>query len=447
MNQSRFDHLLDGMVAGILTESEQAELDQLIVQDPAAARQVARMFNLGRELTDCLRPSSQRLPVEMRHPNIKRPTSATKPSIRRPSQRLTLVPLPRFMAIIAVLAALVVVVVVLTNPPEARDNWIEGQVEIIRIGQDASHQSLSAGTQIHANGQATLFFADGTRVQCNPGTHLTLDQGPGKQLHLNNGVVHARVAKQPSETPFIIKTAHAQLSVVGTSFTLSAQQNQTELVVDDGAVRMLAPGIDLIVSRGQRQVVVRPAVTTPLAAIRQEKIIAHDAVWAFRDDGIQPDINWQQPGFNDHLWGRGAAPLGYDRDEERKIFATHIGSRNSSVITCWFRHEFQCDNPEDIQNLIIRFQRDDGAVIYLNGQEVMRSSMPEGLITPQTLALREFKGRNQDHIYVNKIPASALRKGRNCISVEVHQISADSTDLLFSLELKAEVAQKAGAAP
>ena len=65
---------------------------------------------------------------------------------------------------------------------------------------------------------------------------------------------------------------------------------------------------------------------------------------------------------------------------------------------------------------------DDGAVIYLNGQEVSRLNMPEGPIdfaTPAASSVRdaEFTGEV-------RLAATQLQVGRNVLAVEVHQSAA-----------------------
>ena len=68
---------------------------------------------------------------------------------------------------------------------------------------------------------------------------------------------------------------------------------------------------------------------------------------------------------------------------------------------------------------------DDGGVIYLNGIEIWRSNVPvtsevgNASFTPAPIIL----------------PATALLKGANVLSAEVHQFSGGNTDLLFGAEL------------
>jgi hypothetical protein len=76
-------------------------------------------------------------------------------------------------------------------------------------------------------------------------------------------------------------------------------------------------------------------------------------------------------------------------------------------------------------------------VVYLNGVEVFRSNMPEGLIEYATLAfLAQDDGAG---IFARPIDRSLLISGDNLLAVEVHQNAATSSDISFDLELAANV--------
>ena len=68
---------------------------------------------------------------------------------------------------------------------------------------------------------------------------------------------------------------------------------------------------------------------------------------------------------------------------------------------------------------------DDGAVIYLNGTEIWRANVPP---TSEVTAPKFTVGPVV-------IPGTALVKGTNVLSAEVHQFSGGNTDLLFGAEL------------
>ena len=101
--------------------------------------------------------------------------------------------------------------------------------------------------------------------------------------------------------------------------------------------------------------------------------------------------------------------------------------------TYYFRNEFDFSGPAEQAELALRLLVDDGAVLYLNGEEVYRHNMPAGEVTYETLALTEVG----DATFAEgiKLPTGALRQGTNHLAVELHQSAPDDADALFGLEL------------
>ncbi len=160
-------------------------------------------------------------------------------------------------------------------------------------------------------------------------------------------------------------------------------------------------------------------------------LVAQDAVWRYRDNGQDPGPTWQTLALDDSGWPTGPAPLGYGGGGE----ATVVGYGSSSsdkYITTWFRRGFQVDNPALWQSIQVSLHRDDGAAIYLNGTEILRSNLPSGTLLPSTLA----SSTSSDTVaVVATVPTSLLQVGDNLLAVEVHQRSAGSSDIAFDLAL------------
>ena len=85
--------------------------------------------------------------------------------------------------------------------------------------------------------------------------------------------------------------------------------------------------------------------------------------------------------------------------------------------------------------LDLRLLRDDGAVIYLNGTEVFRSNMPDGPILSSTLASSGVAGDLENTFYHTMIDPDLLVDGVNVLAVEIHQVTPESSDISFDLEL------------
>ena len=100
------------------------------------------------------------------------------------------------------------------------------------------------------------------------------------------------------------------------------------------------------------------------------------------------------------------------------------------------RREFDV-NVSDSTNvlLLLRLLIDDGCVVYLNGQEVVRQNMPQGEISHDTWASEAINNAAERAWTPYLFSAAGLANGRNLLAVEVHQKSATSTDIRFDLEL------------
>ena len=157
--------------------------------------------------------------------------------------------------------------------------------------------------------------------------------------------------------------------------------------------------------------------------------------WRYLDEGTAPATTWSsRTGFDDTAWAQGRARLGYGGDAE----ATLIGygaQASSRHITTWFRKRFSIADPSSIFSLLLRLVRDDGAVVFLNGTEILRSNLPAGTITPTTLATSDVAGLAEQEVVDAIVPAGLLVAGENVLAVELHQATASSTDVGMDAEL------------
>ena len=71
----------------------------------------------------------------------------------------------------------------------------------------------------------------------------------------------------------------------------------------------------------------------------------------------------------------------------------------------------------------------DGAIVFLNGTEWVRSNLPNGAITPSTLALSIVDGAQEGEFLAFDVDPSLLVDGQNVLAIELHQSEANSSDL------------------
>jgi hypothetical protein len=163
-------------------------------------------------------------------------------------------------------------------------------------------------------------------------------------------------------------------------------------------------------------------------------ITAGTSRWKYLDDGSNAGTAWTSPTFEDVSWAGGAGQLGYgDGDETTILTAAAAGSTHP--ITTYFRHAFTVADPGRFLELELRLLADDGAVVYLNGTEVVRQNLPAGAVDFKTLTTTSISGTAENAFTTYRIPSTHLVAGTNVVAVEVHQSAANSSDLGFDLSL------------
>ncbi len=162
------------------------------------------------------------------------------------------------------------------------------------------------------------------------------------------------------------------------------------------------------------------------------------SIWKYDDTGVALDtIDWTSLEYDDSAWAFGQAKFGFGDDNENTTL--DFGpDENNKIPTYYFRKAFSVADPTGIDSITLSLLRDDGAIVYLNGVEVFRSNMPEGEVTFSTPASSPVSGADEGQFFNTKIPAN-LNEGMNILAVEVHQATAQSSDLGFDLSTTPEV--------
>lgn len=179
-----------------------------------------------------------------------------------------------------------------------------------------------------------------------------------------------------------------------------------------------------------------------LASVVTELIIP-SSQWKYLDDGSNQGTAWRNLSFNDGTWKSGFAELGYGDGNEATV-VSYGPSSTSKYITTYFRKTFNVHDKTAFSSLTLDLLRDDGAVVYINGQEVYRNNMPSGTIYYNTYANVTVDGAGESSFISVDLGTSALVNGTNVIAVEVHQAYAHSSDISFNLGLTAMPATGGG---
>lgn len=182
------------------------------------------------------------------------------------------------------------------------------------------------------------------------------------------------------------------------------------------------------------------ALITPASGLvnaQTAALVAAGGTWRYLDDGSTPSTSWRSPSFDDTGWMSGPAQLGYGDGDEATV-VSYGGNASAKYVTTYFRRTFSVANPSALGSLTVRLLRDDRAVVYVNGTEVLRSNLPPATIASTTLATSAVFGPDESIWVSASISPSVLVAGINVIAVEVHQSEPSSSDLSFDLELTAD---------
>ena len=123
-----------------------------------------------------------------------------------------------------------------------------------------------------------------------------------------------------------------------------------------------------------------------------------------------------------------------------RLGATELGAVPTTV---YFRAPFTFDADPTLATLLVDCQLDDGAVVYLNGAEVLRVNLPGGAVGATTLAAAAV---DDEGGVAAELDTTALMRGENVLAVELHQAADPDDDLRFACALSARVTASGRAA-
>ncbi len=193
-------------------------------------------------------------------------------------------------------------------------------------------------------------------------------------------------------------------------------------------------------------------------------LLPANATWKYNDEGIDfgpsdqanTAAAWFNPAFDDSAWFTGTATLSYgnhsdtaaDQSKDLRYGTTptddplHPNKFNdpaNKITTYYFRTAFgvTAQQLSAAQAIYLNLRRDDGAVVYLNGKEVLRQNLPDGQITALTFG-NLAAGGNEEALYFRyPLNKADLVAGTNTLAVEIHQASLTSSDIILAAAVDA----------
>lgn len=169
-----------------------------------------------------------------------------------------------------------------------------------------------------------------------------------------------------------------------------------------------------------------------------ESLVLENNTWKYKVP-TATITSWHTTTFDDASWSTGEGGLGYADGDDGTIVTPN-------PFRCLYaRKVFELTEASQIEALKLYIDYDDGFVAYLNGSEIARANMPVGMVDYNALAL----GTREATVYTGgsytefKIPyavfKSLLVTGKNVLSIQVHNNTANSNDLTMRANLVAGV--------
>ena len=165
-----------------------------------------------------------------------------------------------------------------------------------------------------------------------------------------------------------------------------------------------------------------------------------NTVWRYRDNGLAPPSGWNGTNFNDAAWASGEAMLGYGFSKVKTTVSYGTNS-NAKYPATYFRQTFvsPVSTNDTHGSGVLKLWVDDGAIIYLNGTEILRVRMPVGAVSEKTWASTLTSANGAWESF--EVPVTALLPGTNVLAAEVHQYNATSSDIALWVELSVRLSQ------
>ena len=136
------------------------------------------------------------------------------------------------------------------------------------------------------------------------------------------------------------------------------------------------------------------------------------AVIKFKVDTTKILLNWKSLNYNESNWKKGLTPIGNS--------VTGINTTLAKVTTGYFRKKIIIDNSASIVGIGILIKGSDGAIVYLNGNEIQRINIASDKGAEYS-TLADVPKTNNQMIVLNSINGlNYLIEGENILAVEMH---------------------------
>jgi hypothetical protein len=161
--------------------------------------------------------------------------------------------------------------------------------------------------------------------------------------------------------------------------------------------------------------------------ITYKTIVPRGSGWNYLVPSSEIGNSWKNNGFDASSWNTGISGFGYGDNDDSTVL--------NAIASVFIRKEFTITNPQDIEEIVLSIDYDDGFVAYINGQEIARSNLgPPGT----TVSFNQLTGSYQREAkmysggfpenFIINTPGSFLVEGTNVIAIEGHNSDLTSSD-------------------
>ena len=203
------------------------------------------------------------------------------------------------------------------------------------------------------------------------------------------------------------------------------------------SMELLNPGLDNDLGGSWRSSGAGPALPSVT-------YLPSGSTWSYRkgtSEASSPMDGWRQLGFaEDGTWLSGVGPLGYGDGDD----ATLLNDMRNGYSTVYLRQNFTVQAGEVPSRLLVRVYCDDGAIVWINGQEVGRVFVTGGE--------KDFDdtGTNHEAAWEEILVSNAsnvLFGGTNVIAIHALNATFGSSDFSIDAELKTPDASTSSGEP
>ncbi len=225
-----------------------------------------------------------------------------------------------------------------------------------------------------------------------------------------------------------------QMTFNGINYTQTVQatlnHGESMLFTFGQTIDLLIPetyNIDLeIISPGDQVLFNNTASRAITSVVEIEGLFFDEgAPWNYLDNGSDQGTAWQALDFDDTNWKIGIGHMGFGDGDETTLLTP--GS-----ITYYFRKIVNIADTSQLDNIYFHIVHDDGALLYVNGVEVVRSAlMPEGPINYLTGTTTFIPNDLENSFWTYEVSKEHFVPGLNILAIEVHNQNLSSSDVSF----------------